>query len=424
MENNKYKAGKIYKLTCTDGYYYIGSTIQKLYYRLNHHKYASKTGISRVYKYINSIGCDKVKIELIEEYPCNDKQELNIREQYHINNSINDLLCLNNEFEEIYEENNNEDDNCSDLSNYIFINEQEENSSINSIENDIYQDGKIYKLICKDGHYYIGSTVSSLYTRFAGHKYSIKNNTNGGYYSYFSSVPIGDITIELVEDYPCNSRKELREREDYYIKESRSDIYCLNTYRAFQTENDKKEYDKIYYNENKERVKENMKQYYEANRDTIIERIHEYTEKNRDKVDAYQSQYRLDNAEKRREYSKQYALEHPEQVKDTKKKYREENKENIAEYWREYRSKEENKEKLRKIKQKSAQKIKEQNAEIISKECEERKQKREEKSQARIEHDNTIVQCICGGSYQNYRKKRHEESKKHLIFTSNSTQVE
>lgn len=415
--NNKYQNGKIYKLICEDGYYYIGSTIQKLYCRLNHHKYASKTGTSTLYKYINSIGCDKVKIELIEKYPCINKQELTIREQYHINNSINDLLCLNN-FEETLEE-IYEDDNFSDSSNNS-INEQDDNLSINSIEDDKYQDGKIYKLSCKDGHYYIGSTVSSLYTRFAAHKYSIKNNTNGGRYSHFSSVPLDDITIELIEDYPCNSRKELREREDYYIKESRSDIYCLNTYRAFQTENDKKEYDKLYYNENKEKVKETIKQYYEANKNTIIESHREYNEKNRDKVDAYHAKYRLDNAEKRREYTRQYALEHPEQIKESKKRYNQENKEKIAEYWRNYRNDEENKEKLRIIKQRSAQKIKEQNAEQIAKEREEKKQKRDEKTKARLEHDNTVVQCTCGGSYQNYRKKRHDESKKHIAFVSNS----
>ena len=76
----------------------------------------------------------------------------------------------------------------------------------------------------------------------------------------------------------------------------------------------------------------------------------------------------------------------------------------------------ENKEKIRQYKQKSARKIKEQNAEKIAEEREKKKQLREEKKQARIAHDRAIIQCSCGGSYQNYQKKRHEESKKHQQF--------
>ena len=34
LEDNKYNKGKIYKLVCDDGHYYIGSTTQKLYLRL------------------------------------------------------------------------------------------------------------------------------------------------------------------------------------------------------------------------------------------------------------------------------------------------------------------------------------------------------------------------------------------------------
>jgi hypothetical protein len=41
---------------------------------------------------------------------------------------------------------------------------------------------------------------------------------------------------------------------------------------------------------------------------------------------------------------------------------------------------------------------------------------REEKKQTRITHDRTIISCDCGGSYQNYQKKRHMESKKHQHF--------
>ena len=252
--------------------------------------------------------------------------------------------------------------------------------------------------------------------RFSSHKYSIKNNISGGKYTYFYSLPITDIHIELIENYPCNTNDELRKREDYYIQFSLSDKYCLNTFRAFQSEDDKKDSKRYYYTLNIDKIKENMKTYYEANKETIIESHRDYNQENREKIDAYQAQYRLDNAEKRREYSKEYVKEHQEQVKKTKKKYNEENREKNAAYWREYNNKEKNKEKIQKYKREWAKKYKEENIELIAKKRNEKRIMREEKKQERIKHDRTIIQCICGGSYQNYQKKRHEENKKHITF--------
>jgi len=419
--SNKYNNSKIYKLVCDDGHYYIGSTTQKLNHRFNNHKNLSKKNILRVYEHINTIGWDKVHIELVEDYHCNNKNELNIKEEEHINKNNTDFLCLNNDIEEIENIiNKNSDNDENNEISYESNNDSDYESIYSNDSDNTYQDGKIYKLTCKDGHYYIGSTTTSLIKRFSSHKYTIKKNTNGGNYTYFNSLPITDINIELIENYPCNTKGELRKREDYYIQFSLSDRYCLNTFRAFQSDDDKKEYDRLYYTLNKDKAKENIKKYYEANKETIIESHREYNEQNREKVDSYQAQYRLDNAEKRREYTKQYAKEHPEQVKEAKKKYNEENKEKNMAYWKEYNNKEENKERIRKMKQKSAQKMKEQNADKIAEEKEKKKQAREEQKQARITYDKAIVQCVCGGSYQNYQKKRHEENKKHQTFiTSN-----
>lgn len=266
----------------------------------------------------------------------------------------------------------------------------------------IYNNGKIYKLLCDDGHYYIGSTTQKLNHRFNNHKTSAKTGTSKAY-TYINSIGWDKVKIELIEDYPCTIKSELNEREEYYISQSKSDELCLNINSALLTE---------------EKRKENMKKYYEEHKEEIIEKHRDYIEENREKVNEYQAQYRLDNAEKRREYSRQYALEHPEEIKEAKKKYNEENKEKINEYWREYNNKDENKERIKQIKQKSAQKIKEQNADKIAKEREEKRKAREEQKQARIVHDRTIIKCSCGGSYQNYHKKRHEESKKHQKFLS------
>jgi group I intron endonuclease len=87
MENtNKYQRGKIYKLVNDiDDEFYIGSTCEILSKRKAKHKCDSKRLPDRtIYKHLNEIGWDTVDIILIENYPCNSKEELHARERYWI----------------------------------------------------------------------------------------------------------------------------------------------------------------------------------------------------------------------------------------------------------------------------------------------------------------------------------------------------
>jgi hypothetical protein len=411
--SNKYNNGIIYKIVCEDGHYYFGSTTQlKLNIVFNNHKCLSKNKTCRLYEHIHIIGWDKVKIELVEKYPCKNKKELNKKEEEYINKNDTDFFCLNNDIED------NISDNISDNNEIIY--ESDDNIDTDNIDaddyesiystdsdNNAYQYGKIYKLISKDNHYYIGSTTKTLQERFSAHKYSIKHNTRDGNYSYFRSIPIEDISIELIENYPCSSKNKLREREDYYIQNALYDKYCLNTYRAFQTDEDKKEYDKLYYVLNKNKATENMKKYYEENKEKIIEQHKVYVEENREIINQKRAEYRKENAEILNQKQKEYAKNHIEQIKNNRKQYYEKNKEIELEKQKEYNKK--NKDKINQYKNEWARKKRKENAE-------EKIKQRELKKQARIEHDNTIIQCECGGSYQNYRKQRHEESKKHQNF--------
>ena len=73
-----YKQGKIYLLSCSQtGYTYVGHTFKSLHTRLSQHKGSTNKCMSK--KLID------MKIELLENYPCNDKRELEKREQYYIN---------------------------------------------------------------------------------------------------------------------------------------------------------------------------------------------------------------------------------------------------------------------------------------------------------------------------------------------------
>jgi hypothetical protein len=86
-----YERGKIYKLWSVEGDdIYIGSTINTLTRRLNQHKCQHKKGhyisaclIFEKYK--------AVKIELMENFSCNNKNELTAREGYYIRNNT----CVN-----------------------------------------------------------------------------------------------------------------------------------------------------------------------------------------------------------------------------------------------------------------------------------------------------------------------------------------
>jgi predicted GIY-YIG superfamily endonuclease len=106
-----------------------------------------------------------------------------------------------------------------------------------------YQNGKIYKIVDNtNGDIYVGSTICSLQKRLRGHKTDSKGRTD------ISSSKIifnNDYKIELIENYPCNSLKELLQREQYYI----DNTDCINKCNAKM---DKKEYNKQYKNDNKD----------------------------------------------------------------------------------------------------------------------------------------------------------------------------
>ena len=92
---NNYNNGKIYFLMNNINHeiFYIGSTTQNLRARLTHHKnhaFYFNSGCYDCYKcnYIrlmninDSSGYNNISIHAIEEYPCNSKDELFIRERY------------------------------------------------------------------------------------------------------------------------------------------------------------------------------------------------------------------------------------------------------------------------------------------------------------------------------------------------------
>ena len=85
-----YANGKIYRIICEEtGRQYIGSTCSTLVKRLSNHKRSNKNNCkpSSCKDFINP------KIFLIEDYPCDRKEQLLMRERFHMEN--NECVNLN-----------------------------------------------------------------------------------------------------------------------------------------------------------------------------------------------------------------------------------------------------------------------------------------------------------------------------------------
>tara|TARA_R110000796_G_scaffold59011_1_gene135983 strand:+ start:83 stop:541 length:459 start_codon:yes stop_codon:yes gene_type:complete len=120
-----------------------------------------------------------------------------------------------------------------------------------------YANGKIYKIVGEDGSMYFGSTTTSLKERLQAH---LRDNRTS------ASKIIGVMPYEmiLVEDYPCESRKDLEDREGWYIRGNP----CVNigipgrTHKEWKIANSKhiRDYKRLYYQNNHEfRESENKK---------------------------------------------------------------------------------------------------------------------------------------------------------------------
>ena len=83
-----YSKGKIYAIYEADQLLYIGSTVQKLSQRMALHRAHSKNQSMPLYRYVNDRAdkWDGLYIELVEDFPCKSKNELERREGEYIRN--------------------------------------------------------------------------------------------------------------------------------------------------------------------------------------------------------------------------------------------------------------------------------------------------------------------------------------------------
>ena len=129
-----------------------------------------------------------------------------------------------------------------------------------------YKNGKIYKLVSTGTPIvYYGSTITSLEKRLSIHK-SGRNTCASR-----ELFDAGDVSIVLVEEYPCNNKYELESRERIYIE------FILNNFshRVICNKQIPTRTKEEWYQDNREHRNEYDRKYYQNNKDSINEKKRE-----------------------------------------------------------------------------------------------------------------------------------------------------
>jgi hypothetical protein len=95
---NSYNNGLIYKIETPDKYFYYGSTINTLDLRIKAHKSSFNSKYKsdlKLYKKLTQHKWEDLKFTVVENYQCNNRQELLEQENYYIKQYIKDSFCLN-----------------------------------------------------------------------------------------------------------------------------------------------------------------------------------------------------------------------------------------------------------------------------------------------------------------------------------------
>ena len=110
-----------------------------------------------------------------------------------------------------------------------------------------YQSSKIYKIInSKNNEIYVGSTTNELEKRFIKHKDYAKTKPEASkLHMFMNETGIGYFEIVEIEKYPGELTKQ---------------IGTLNEKMAGKTPEDKKEYDKVWKQNNKDRINERRRE--------------------------------------------------------------------------------------------------------------------------------------------------------------------
>lgn len=153
-----------------------------------------------------------------------------------------------------------------------------------------YSNTIIYKIIHKNNietDIYIGHTTD-FRKRKNQHKTTCNNNTgknkHSHYYIYEYIRNNGGwdcFIMSEIEKYPCNSKNEARQREQYWCNHFNS---SLNNKKAYSSKDEIKEYYISYPQLNRGKRREWENEYYKKNEEKIVNYHKEWYQNNKDRV--------------------------------------------------------------------------------------------------------------------------------------------
>lgn len=173
-----------------------------------------------------------------------------------------------------------------------------------------FNEGKIYKIVTEQSNKcYVGSTCDTLIVRMNNHKTDYNCWLNGGthFVTSFEILKYDDAKIELIELYPCETKRDLLQREGHYQRL----LDCVNKCIAGRTKtqyyednktiisdkrkqwrnNNKKHYseqrkksDKKYYENKKYEIRDKQTMYYDNNKEHIKRKTTQYYENNKQEI--------------------------------------------------------------------------------------------------------------------------------------------
>lgn len=201
-----------------------------------------------------------------------------------------------------------------------------------------YKNGIIYKIWSPStGLQYIGSSTQPKAKRMAQHRLDKKNYELGKRKSWISSFLVlehDDARIDIIEEYPCESKAQLDKIEGEYIRK----LDCVNKKIPGRTP-------KEWRSDNSDIIRRNKKQHYEKNKEQILEKGNKYYVENKSKILQKKKQNYILNRAKILQQKKKYADKNKDKISEYQKEYYSNNKDRLNEYIRQYR--EDKKEKLK-----------------------------------------------------------------------------
>jgi hypothetical protein len=171
-----------------------------------------------------------------------------------------------------------------------------------------YSKGKIYQILNHvNDDIYIGMTCQLLSQRMRDHRCRTVSNKHEHIplYKTMRDLGLNNFYIELIENFPCENKEQLKAREGYWIREKgtlnkvisgrgRREYYIDNKNRILDRDHDrylaKKDeilkQKKVYYENNVEEILNKKKDYRNEHREEIRAQYKEFYEKNKERVRA------------------------------------------------------------------------------------------------------------------------------------------